>query len=425
MSAQSQRVREFTHTRAWTNPLKSIAPLPMPAMSLVEMELGGPSVFRDMGKLDFDYVPDELPGREEALRFLARTYKGLAQGATREHALLWGPVGTGKTAVAKRFTRDFAAALAKQGKKVESVHVNCRSRKSAGLALLGILNHFDPRYPERGFSVGEMLRDLRTNLERKGCHLLVILDEVDALLRADGSNLVYDLTRFTSETGPAWTGVSLILVSQENVLGQLDAASLSTFKQNNAYEFPRYESTSLEAIVRQRVILAFQPGAVPDDVAQLVADQAAGEGNARLAIEVLQKAGQMADAERRRQVEADDVRAAKADSYSYITTTKLVAMQRHPLLVLLALARRLRKGEAYATTGDVEKAYHVACEEFSEEPRAHTQFWKYINQLKDAGFLVSRVSGRGQAGTTQLLSIPDAPASVVARKLEDLLGDAS
>ncbi|MHB8633873.1 MAG: Cdc6/Cdc18 family protein, partial [Thermoplasmatota archaeon] len=253
-------------------------------MSLVEMELGGPSVFRDLAKLDFDYVPEELPGREEALRFLAGTYKALTQGASREHALLWGPVGSGKTAVAKRFVRDFGAALSKQGKRVESVHVNCRKRKSAGLAMLGILNHFDPHYPERGFSVGEMLRDLRLQLERRQAHLVVILDEVDALLRADGGNLVYDLTRFNDEAGPSWTGVSLILVSQENVLSQLDAASLSTFKQSNAHEFRGYEANDLEAIVHQRVQLAFQPGAVPDDVGQLVADQAAGEGNARLAI---------------------------------------------------------------------------------------------------------------------------------------------
>ncbi|MHB8634700.1 MAG: Cdc6/Cdc18 family protein, partial [Thermoplasmatota archaeon] len=132
-------------------------------------------------------------------------------------------------------------------------------------------------------------------------------------------------------------------------------------------------------------------------------------------------AGQMADQAHRRQVVADDVRAAKADSYSYITTTKLLAMQRHPLLALLALARRLRKGEAYATTGEVEKAYQVACEEYGEEARAHTQFWKYLNQLKDAGFLVSRLSGHGQSGTTQMLSIPDAPAGVVEAKLREIL----
>jgi len=391
-------------------------------MSLVEAALGGPSVFRDLGKLDFDYVPDELPHRDEAVSFLVRTYKGLTQGGSREHALLWGPVGTGKTAVAKRFARDFKAALTKHGKPIEVAYVNCRSRKSAGLAMLGILNTFEPNYPERGFSVGEMLRDLRKILDRKSCHLLVILDEVDALLRTDGSDLVYDLTRFNAESGPSWAGVSLLMVSQEDVRNLLDPAALSTFKQGNALEIKPYGSDALEAIVRQRVQLAFQPGAVDGDTVLLVADMAAQEGNARLAIEILQKAGQMADQAGASAVGPDDVRAAKGHSYSYITTSKLVQMPRHVLLTLLAVARRLRKdGGAYATTGAVEESYGLACEEFGETPRAHTQFWKYLNQLRDAGILLSRMSGKGQTGTTQFLSLPDAPAPVVEQKVLELL----
>jgi cell division control protein 6 len=388
----------------------------------VEEELGGPSVFKDLAKLDFDYVPDTLPGREEAIRWLTSTYRGLTQGANREHALLWGPVGTGKTAVAKLFARSFKTVLHKQNRPLEVVHVNCRSRKSDGLAMLGIMSHFDPHYPDRGFSVGEMLRDLKRTLERKGSHLLVILDEVDALLKSDGSSLVYDLTRFNSEGGPAWAGVSVVMISQENVLGLLDPAALSTFKQTNAYEFKPYEAQTLESIVSQRVELAFVPGAVEDDTVCLVADiVAAQSGNARLAIEILQKAGRMADDEGRSQVGPEEVRAAKAYSHDYITTSKLQQMQQHPLLVLLALARRLRKGEAYATTGSVEQAYKVACEEFGETPRAHTQFWKYLKQLEGAGFLLSRLSGKGQAGTTQLLSIPDAPAKAVEEQVLGLL----
>lgn len=404
----------------------------VPMMSLVEDELGGPTVFRDLAKLDFDYVPEQLPNRDEAVKFLARTYRGLTQGGTREHALLWGSVGTGKTVVAKRFAQDFKSVLAKQGKRFEYVHVNCRRRKSSSLAMLGILNHFEPHYPERGFSVGEMMRDLRKHLERRDCHVMVILDEVDALLRADGSNLVYDLTRFNDEVGQQWVGISLVLISQQMVLDQLDEAALSTFKRSNVYETKAYGGEQIEAIVGQRVELAFQPGTVDPDVVGLIGDIAGqqaggkgGPGDARLAIELLWKAGVLADDERRDMVAADDVRAAKAETYSVVTESKLRNQAKHPLLVLHALARRLeRDGAAYATTGEVESMYQLLCEEHDEEPRGHTQFWKYLKQLQDAGFLYAKISGKGQAGTTQWLSIPDIPTGVLQEKVLEILSEA-
>ena len=407
-------------------------PTSVPMMSLVEEELGGPTVFKDLAKLDFDHVPEELPHRDDAVRFLSRTYRGLTQGGTREHALLWGSVGTGKTVVAKRFGQDFKAALARQGKRFEYVHVNCRRRKSSSLAMLGILNHFEPHYPERGFSVGEMMRDLRKHLERRECHLMVILDEVDALLRADGSNLVYDLTRFNDEVGQHWVGVSLVLISQQQVLEHLDDAALSTFGRGNVYKMEPYVGEQIEGIIEQRVGLAFQPGTVEPDVVGLIGDIAGqapggsrgGPGDARLGIELLRLAGVHADDERRDMVVADDVRTAKASTYSVVTETKLRDQPKHPLLVLMALARRLaRDGGAYATTGEVEKTYALVAEEHDETARGHTQFWKYLKQLEDAGFLYAKLSGKGQAGTTQWLSIPDVPTHILEEKISGILAE--
>lgn len=397
----------------------------MALMSLIEEELQGPTVFKDLAKLDFDYVPDELPHRDDAYRFLTRTYKGLAAGASRENVLVWGPVGTGKTALAKRFASDLASHLGKQHKRLEYVHVNCRRRKTAGLAMHGILQKFDAGYPDRGFSVGEMARDLRTLLERRDCHLMVILDEVDALIRADGGNLVYDLTRFNDESGQQWHGVSLVLISQQMVLDSLDDAALSTFKRSNVLRLDAYGADHLEGIVNQRVDLAFNNGTVDPETVSLIADTAGEQGDARLAIELLWKSGLLADDDRQDMVTPEHARAAKAETYSVVTESKLRNLPPHPLMALLAVGRRLRRdGGAYTTTGAAEEAYHLVCEEYNEPPRGHTQYWKYLKQLQDAGFIYAKLSGSGQAGTTQLLSVPDIPVAVMEKKILDILAQA-
>ena len=44
-----------------------------------------------------------------------------------------------------------------------------------------------------------MLEVLRRQLQRREAHLLLVLDEADALLKKSGSNLIYSLTRFSDD----------------------------------------------------------------------------------------------------------------------------------------------------------------------------------------------------------------------------------
>ncbi len=200
-------------------------------MGIIEDELSSTSVFKDHRPLDFDYVPADLPHRTDQLRRLAQLFKPLLSGIP-QNAVIRGPVGTGKTAMAKFFSHSLSSVARQQGRHVEYVHINCRQRSTDSLVLIAILTHFDPRFPDRGFSVQEMLQILRTNLQRRDAQLLLILDEVDALLKKSGPNLIYSLTRFSDEAQKPTSPVSLILVSQHDVLDKLDEATLSTFRRN-------------------------------------------------------------------------------------------------------------------------------------------------------------------------------------------------
>ena len=163
--------------------------------NIIEDEMLSSSVIKNIKTLDFDYIPDDLPHREEQLRFLAQMFKPLLSKIS-QNVIIRGSVGTGKTVIAKKFCTSLISIARRQGLVVEYVHINCRKRSTDAMALLGMLNHFDPRFPDRGFSVQEMIEVLRKQLQKRDAHLLIVIDEADALLKKSGSNLVYALTRF-------------------------------------------------------------------------------------------------------------------------------------------------------------------------------------------------------------------------------------
>ena len=388
---------------------------------VIEDELRSSSVVKDNAKLDFDYVPETLPHRDEQLRKLAQLFKPLLSGVS-QNAVIKGPVGTGKTVIAKKFCKKLVAVARCKGIIIECVHINCRKRSTDAMALLGILNHFDTRFPDRGFSVQEMLQVLRKQLHRRDAQLLVVIDEADALLHKKNAELIYDLTRFSDESIDTRIPVSLLLISQKNVLSMLDVSALSTFTRSNVVNLDKYSRNELFDIVTQRVELAFHFNTVQPDSIDLIADIAEEWGDARFAIELLWKAGNAADNQHVDLVVPEHVRAAKAETYSIVTETKLRNLDRHHLLTLKAIAKRLdRDGTAYVNTGDAEQTYMLICEEFEEQPRGHTRFWQYLKDIENAGFIQVKKSGKGHLGTTQLISLPDIPAEIMQEKVKELL----
>ncbi|HKW43516.1 MAG TPA: orc1/cdc6 family replication initiation protein, partial [Thermoplasmata archaeon] len=296
--------------------------------------------------------------------------------------------------------------------------VNCRQRMGDDAVLLKLLQHFDAHFPERGFSIAEKIETLRRHLEKHKVHLIVILDEVDALLKKSGADLVYSFARIAEESTAAKGNISMILISQRpNALEYMDAAALSTFRRSNVVEFPPYDDKELRDIVSGRVQLAMHPGTVDDDIVDLIADISSEFGDARYAIELLEKAGQLADEEREDAIAPEHVRGAKAHVHPTDVQERLSLLDAPKKLVLLAIARKSRK-KAYITMGDAENAYALVCEEYDEKPRAHTQFWKYVRDLDALGLIDTKLSGEGVVGKTTLISLPEIPAKVLGDNLE-------
>ncbi len=266
-----------------------------------------------------------------------------------------------------------------------------------------------------------MLEILRKHISKEGMHFIVVLDEADVLIKKSGSDVIYGFSRFDDEKliGSKHC-LSLIMISQRQVYDFLDAATLSTIKRTNQVRFDRYSKDELLGIIKQRVDLTFFPGTVEEETVKFIADISSEFGDARFAIELLENSGRIANDAGADMVNAEHVRTAKALTYSVVTESKLVALDKHMMLTLLAVSRTA-KNKAFVTTGEVEGAYALICEEFNTTPRAHTQFWEYLKSLGNLGLLGLSASGKGMVGKTTLISLPDIPAQVLEEKLLTLI----
>ncbi|MHA2024990.1 MAG: ORC1-type DNA replication protein [Candidatus Thorarchaeota archaeon] len=391
----------------------------------IEDELSKSSVFKSEQFLSIDYVPESLPHRQSEIRTLVQSFKTLisSPGRTSHKFIIEGPVGTGKTAVAKRFSEQMILAAKRRNIRLHSIHINCRVNKTAYLVFLRALREFKPKFPRRGHSPDELLQMLVEVLDEEDRYLLLILDELDYFIRQRGADILYDLTRIMDDRLNATQRLSIIGIGRKIPLDEdiLDASTLSTL-QRNILRFTKYNREALYDILRNRVEMAFMKNTVMDETIQVICDIASEHGDARYAIELLWRAGKSADRDQKDILIPDYARLAKTDTHPELRKEIFATLPTQHKLLLLAAARQLREiRSAYITIGEVEEMYRSICEEYYEEPRAHTQIWEWVQDLNAHGIINTKKSGTGQRGQTTLIGFSEVPAEMLEQFLSGLL----
>jgi cell division control protein 6 len=380
------------------------------------------SVFKDESKLDINYVPQHLLHRKLQLNLLTQFFRFAVEtpGKMTQRALIIGKIGTGKTVLSQHFGLNVVKEAKERKINLKYVHINCRECKgSLFMILQRTITKFIPTFPRRGYSAEELLQALMQVLDEEDAYLILSLDELEALVRNEGSDPLYNLSRIQEDRLDAPKRLSLIcILRQPEYLDQLDHSTRSTL-QRNIIQMQEYSESQLEDILNKRVNLAFRNGTVPDQTLNLIAEQGYSEGgNARYSIELLWRAGKYADASELGQVLPECVRNAVVSVYPVIRRDMIPSLSLHEKLFLLGVARHFKQTEsAYISMGEAEEAYALVCEEYGEKQRGHTQLWKYVKGLSAAGIIETTVSGVGQRGKTTLISLSRVPASQLEQEL--------
>ncbi len=387
------------------------------------------SIFRDETKLDINYTPSKLQHRNSQLKLLSQYFRHAVEtpGKMTQRIIITGKVGTGKTAMTQHFGHNITREAQQRNINLHYIHVNCRQNKgSFFLTLQQVVTQFHPTFPKRGYSAEELLQTLIQILDDQNVYLIVTLDELEPLIQNEGSEPLYKLSRIEETRLKMPKRISLICILRElHWLNKLDASTRSTL-QSNIIQLDAYTKEQLEDILADRVILAFKQGTIPEETVTLAAELGEEEGgNARYAIELLWRAGKYADTEETREVSPEHVRKAAGNVYAGVRRNEIAELDLHKKLFLLGVARRFqRTGVVHLSMGEAEEAYAIACEEFGEKTRGHTQLWKYVQELTSLGIIKTELSTCGQRGKTTLIGLPRIAAIDLERMLNSNLENA-
>jgi cell division control protein 6 len=252
--------------------------------------------------------------------------------------------------------------------------------------------------------VGEIFDRFKMALDSNGALFIVVLDEIDELVKTRGDMLLYELTRVNESL----TGSKLSLVGISNDLRfkeLLDPRVLSSLSEEEIV-FRPYNAAELRDILLERCNLAFLPGILSEGALSLCAALAAAEhGDARRALDMLRVAGELA--ERGASVNITDAHikdAEKRIEHDRIIDA-LKNLTPHSKLVLASVYLLSKADVTSAITGDIYEIYQELCELTGYTALTQRRVSGLISELDIIGLLNSRVVSMGRYGRTKKIRL--------------------
>jgi cell division control protein 6 len=320
------------------------------------------------------YLPPNVPGREAQMEELKACIEPALRRQKPVHAWLHGMPGSGKTSTSRFVLRQLESQTS-----VKGLYVNCWE------------------HPTLHSVADRMVRELRilctdqqntaVKLDRferhiRGQPFVIVLDEIDQPTPKDRNAILYNLC------GMGRIGLVCICNSR-SFLFELDERIKSRLSPQQI-EFRPYSSGDLVFILEQRAQYALLPGSWSRDILERIAELA--EGDARVAIQTLKRAGDYADRKGSDGIKEEHIQKGWNDAKHIKRTYLLNKLTGHHRLFydIIKESKGIQSGELW-------EAYLKACETKKTKPVALRTYSLYVNKLKDLGLVkADRAMVRGK-----------------------------
>ncbi|NLE05460.1 MAG: ORC1-type DNA replication protein [Crenarchaeota archaeon] len=361
-------------------------------------------LFKDREVLRHDYLPDKLPHRETQIRTLGQAVAPVLKGARCSNIFIYGKTGTGKTAVAKYVLSHLEIKAKEFGSPVKFCYVNCRMIGSEYRIFANLSQSLGVSIPFTGLSVGEVFERFRNSLDSIKTIFIVVLDEIDALIKDRGDSLLYELTRINESLRSS--KVAMIGISNDLRLKEfLDPRVFSSLSEEEMV-FRPYDAAELRNILMERSRLSFYDGCLSEAALSICSALAAAEhGDARRALDLLRVAGEVAERNDSKVIMEEHVRDAEKTIEHNRVIDALKNLTLHSKLVLLSVFHLSKNSGGSITTGEIFDVYSELCSEVGMSLLTQRRLGTLINELDVMGLLNSKVVSMGRYGRTKKIRL--------------------
>ncbi len=358
-------------------------------------------LFKDREVLRHDYLPDRLPHRENQIKLLGAAVAPVLKDARCSNIFIYGKTGTGKTAVTKYVLSHLEAKAKEYGASVRFCYVNCRMTGSEYRIFASLSQSVGLAIPFTGLSVGEVFDRFRSSLDVSRTLFIIVLDEVDALIKDRGDHILYELTRINETLRKS--RVSIIGISNDLRLKEfLDPRVFSSLSEEEMI-FRPYDASELHNILFERSKLSFREDTLSEAALNVCSALAAAEhGDARRALDLLRVAGEVAERQGANLVTDEHVREAEKHIEHNRIVDALSNLTLHSKLVLLSV---YHLNKSSATTGEIYDVYNELCGELGVGLLTQRRLGTLINELDAMGLLNAKVVSMGRYGRTKKIRL--------------------
>jgi len=367
-------------------------------------------IFKDREVLRHSYRPQILPHRKPQIEEVASILAPSLRNETPSNILIYGKTGTGKTACVRYVGTELEKASSK-GPVCRLVHLNCEVIDTQYRVLAQIAKSLDvseelgsdktrTHIPMTGWPTDQVYAELKNQLEATGGVLVIVLDEIDKLVKKSGDDTLYNLTRINSDLKNS--KVSIIGISNDlSFKDFLDPRVLSSLSEEEIV-FPPYNAPQLVDILAQRADGAFIAGALAEGVIPLCSALAAQEhGDARRALDLFRISGELADRDESSQVTEAHVKQAQAKIETDSMIECIATLPTQSKLILFSMLTLEQLGQNIFTSGEVSRIYQDIAPSVQLDVLTHRRITDLISELNMLGVINTRVVSRGRYGRTK------------------------